>query len=300
MKHTVFMICCLAAAVLLGEGFVLAEEGSIALPKEGIPTLARLTQAQRAELEGLLKDIANYGTCEESILNCLNRNPQDPVAMKNANMTAFLISKGVSHESIRKIFSEKERFANDTKRARLTVEGRPTYGNPTAPIVLADFAEFKCFFCGELLPLLHKIINDSNGMVRAVFKHFPLKMHKGSVLSSCAAEAAHRQGRFWDMSSLLFSDMQNQELDHLIAHARAIGLDLDRFRADMDDPGVTKDVEKDKEEGVQAGVKGTPTLFINGKTCNLPRHDSFIKDAINDEAVLMGLTPPFPGNLFTE
>lgn len=300
MKNMVFYVCCLASTVFLYAGLSPAEDGAAELFKDSIPIIARLNQAQKAQLEGLLKDIANYGVCEEDLSTCLNKKPADPLALKNANITAFLISKGVKEEHIRRIISEKAKFAKDTRRAELTVQERPTDGNPQAPIVLADFAEFKCPFCGEFLPLLHRIVSASNGMVRAVFKHFPLKSHKGSLLSSCAAEAAHRQGKFWEMAALLFKDMNNQEREHLEAHAASLGLDTDRFKADLEDQAIVKVIERDKEEGLAAGISGTPSLYINGKAYNLPRHDSFIKDAINEEAVLMGLTPPFPGNLFAE
>jgi len=298
MKNMVFSICCIAGIVFLYSGLSPAEEG--AAEPDSIPIIARLNQAQRTDLDGLLKDITNYGVCEEDLSTCLNKKPADPVALKNANIIAFLISKGVKEEHIRRIISEKAKFAKETKRAQLTVQGRPTDGNPQAPIVLADFAEFKCPFCGELLPLLHRIVSASNGMVRAVFKHFPLKSHKGSLLSSCAAEAAHRQGKFWEMAALLFKDMNNQEREHLEAHAGSIELDMSRFKTDLDDQAVVKVIERDKEEGLAAGVSGTPSLYINGKAYNLPRHGSFIKDAINEEAASMGLNPPFPGNLFAE
>lgn len=265
-----------------------------------IPSLSLLSEAQRQQMTAILRETANSGACSEDILSCLAQDKPDPFATRMAEAAAFLTRKGVSEKDIRRILAERGKFRKEENRFSFTEEGRPTQGNKEARIVLMDFAEFKCPYCHDFLPVLHRVVSESKGAVKLVFKHYPLKSHKGSVLASAAAEAAHRQGSFWEMADLLFLDMERQEREDLERHASRLGLDMERFRKDLDDPTTVEDVERDKSEGVRAGVTGTPSLFINGKYFRLPRHPSFLKDVINEEAEALGIDPPFKGPIYSD
>jgi len=141
--------------------------------------------------------------------------------------------------------------------------------------------------------VLKKLVNESNGQVRFVFKHFPLKMHPGSLFSSRAALAAHRQGKFWEMYDLLFKDFSKQTLEDVLGYAQALGLNVERFKRDLEDLAIEELIERDKMEGVRATVTGTPTLFINGKMYNLRNDEEFLKDLINEVAEHLGIAPPY-------
>ncbi len=270
------------------------------LSEASIPAVSKLNKAQREQLLSTLSEAYGYGDCRETVIECLKKNLSDPVALRSANMAAFLFSKGARQDDIKKILSERYSYSVTQTRHTFTSEGRPYDGQQDAPIVLYDFAEFKCPYCWEFLPLLHRLVSESRGKVRLVFKHYPLKSHKGSAQSSAAAEAAHRQGRFWEMAELLFRDMQKQERKDIERHALFLGLDIERFKKDLEDPSTLEAVEKDKAEGMTAGVTGTPSLFVNGKNYRLPRHEAFLKDVINEEAAVLNLPPIFPGNPFRE
>jgi protein-disulfide isomerase len=144
-----------------------------------------------------------------------------------------------------------------------------------------------------LSPTLKKLVADSNGKVRLVFKHFPLKNHPGTFFSSRAAQAAHRQGKFWEMYDLLFKDFSKQGMEDVLEYGRTLGMDIERFKTDLEDRKIEELIERDKMEGVRAKVTGTPTLFINGKMYNLRHDEDFLKDLINEEAERLGLEPPY-------
>jgi protein-disulfide isomerase len=142
-------------------------------------------------------------------------------------------------------------------------------------------------------PVLKRLVEDSNGMVRLFFKHFPLKNHPGTFFSSKAAQAAHRQGKFWPMYDLLYKDFNKQSMEDVLQYARILGMDGDRFKTDLEDPSIEELLERDKMEGVRAQVKGTPTLFINGKMYHLLHDEGFLKDLISEEAERLGLEAPY-------
>ena len=99
--------------------------------------------------------------------------------------------------------------------------------------------------------------------LRVAFRHFPIRTsHPRAWAAACAAEAAARQERFWEMHDLLFSDQGRLEDPHLWERARALELDLERFDADRRGPEVQARVRRDFEAGVRGGIVTTPTLIV--------------------------------------
>jgi protein-disulfide isomerase len=129
-------------------------------------------------------------------------------------------------------------------------------GPLTAPPVIL-YADFECPFCAAL----H--VHLAGAAVRVVFRHFPVRSsHPRAWPSACAAEAAGRQDRFWEMHDALFADTARLEDPHLWDRARVLGLDVDRFDADRHSDAVRERVKHDFRSGVRAGVVTTPTAFM--------------------------------------
>jgi protein-disulfide isomerase len=95
------------------------------------------------------------------------------------------------------------------------------------------------------------------------------------------------------MYDLLYKDFNKQGMEDVLEYARALGMDIERYKKDLEDPTIEELVERDKMEGVRAKVVGTPTLFINGKIYNLRHDEDFLKDLINEEAERLGIEPPY-------
>ncbi|MBV9193730.1 MAG: thioredoxin domain-containing protein [Solirubrobacterales bacterium] len=128
-------------------------------------------------------------------------------------------------------------------------------GSPT----VIEYADFECPYCAALAARLAAL------QVRRVFRHFPVRSsHPRAWPAACAAEAAGRQGRFWEMHDALFADQGRLEDPHLWRSAQRLGLDVERFEADRRSEAVQARVRRDFQTGVRAGVVTTPTVFARG------------------------------------
>ena len=268
-------------------------ESSASVPWTLLPRVTALDENRKNELMDVLKNEPNYGKCKGTVFQCLVAEKPDKTAVRFANFGAYIVSKGVPAQSLGFLARERAKFINEETPQAFTFKDTPFLGDEKAKITIAEFAEFKCTYCVALSPVLKKLVADSNGKVRFVFKHFPLKNHPGSFFSSRAAQAAHRQGKFWEMYDLLFRDFSKQGTEDVLGYARALGMDVKRFKRDLEERAIEELIERDKMEGVRAKVTGTPTLFINGKMYNLRHDEDFLKDLINEEAERLRIAPPY-------
>lgn len=138
-------------------------------------------------------------------------------------------------------------------------------GNKQAPVTIVEFSDFQCPYCASVAPTLRQLVAQYPDQVQWVFKNFPLDFHLDSPLAHRAALAAGEQGKFWEMHDLIFSNQRALKRDDLLAAARSLGLDMQRFQADLDGEKVRKMIESDMAEGARLDVAGTPTFFINGR-----------------------------------
>ena len=115
-----------------------------------------------------------------------------------------------------------------------------------------------------------------------MFKHCPLLQHPRAAPAARAAEAAHNQDRFWQMHDLLFENQRALEDADIERYARELGLDLERFRADIASPGVQARIDADRDEAVRVGVAGTPTLFVDNRRFeeSLQALDAYVQEAL--------------------
>jgi protein-disulfide isomerase len=141
----------------------------------------------------------------------------------------------------------------------------PSVGPAEAEIVITVFNDYQCPYCKNLKILLDQVMERYQGRAHMVFKSFPLAMHKSARLAATAALAADRQGKFEEMHAKLYENqtlLNDAKIDEL---ATEIGLDIEKFKSDMKDPKVQQIISRDLQEGQMAGVRGTPTIFVNGK-----------------------------------
>jgi protein-disulfide isomerase len=287
------LLCILWMAILVSGSEAASSDDYSNISWSLLPRVSKLPDAQRADLLGVLKNEPNYGACKGSIVDCLHNPKPDETAVRIANFCAFLVSRGVPPAFMPGFIRERAKFASAQAIRSFTFEDTPLLGNEHAPITIVEFAEFECSYCANLAPILEKLVEESNGSVRLLFKHFPLKSHPGSLLACEAAQAAKRQGKFWDMYDFLFAHLENQTMDDILKYAKEIGLDLNKFKRDLKDKKLLEHIERDKMEGVRAKVQGTPTLFIDGKLYNFRHDEDFLKDMINEEAERLKIKPPY-------
>jgi protein-disulfide isomerase len=101
--------------------------------------------------------------------------------------------------------------------------------------------------------------------MKLVFKNFPLRNHKFAWPAAIAALAANRQGKFWELHDQLYENYNRLSEQKIRELAQQVGLDMEKFDKDMKDPELKALVERDFQEGARAGVRGIPTIFVNGR-----------------------------------
>jgi len=115
------------------------------------------------------------------------------------------------------------------------------------------------------VPQLEQLLKKYPGKVKLVFKNFPIRSHTYAVKAAVAALAAERQEKFWEFHDTLFSnysDLNDQKIQEIVG---LLGLDETKFKEQQKNPNITERIRQDYEEGIRLGVRGTPTIFINGK-----------------------------------
>jgi protein-disulfide isomerase len=164
-------------------------------------------------------------------------------------------------------------------------------GNKNAPAVLVDYSDFQCPSCGVFHPILKKLESDLGPeKLRFVYRNFPLTMiHKNAELAAEAAEAAGKQGKFWEMHDKLFENQnawseQNDPKNIFIGYAADLKLNKDQFEKDLASDEVKKAVQEDVDSGIEAKVDATPTFFLNGKQISLPSSYEEFKNLVEAAA----------------
>ncbi|HXQ24537.1 MAG TPA: thioredoxin domain-containing protein [Candidatus Acidoferrales bacterium] len=152
----------------------------------------------------------------------------------------------------------------------------PFKGPADAPVVVTEFSDFQCPFCARATSLLDQVVSTYPKEVKFVYKQFPLiSIHQNALNASKAALAAQKQGKFWEMYNLLFTNQHALQPENLKQYAQQIGLDADKFDKDMQSPEVQQQIDADLKLGAEVGVGGTPTIYVNGKRLGTRSLDSF-------------------------
>ncbi len=145
------------------------------------------------------------------------------------------------------------------------IENSPIFGDVNAPVKIVEFTDFECHFCGQVQPALRQVLQIHPKEVSLVFKSFPLAMHRHAHTAHLAAMCANEQGKFWEYRNTLFQNQRALKRVDLVAYATQLDLNLEAFTQCLDEEKYASKIEADFNEGVRAGVMGTPTFFINGK-----------------------------------
>jgi protein-disulfide isomerase len=138
-------------------------------------------------------------------------------------------------------------------------------GSLTAPSRLVIYGDYECPYTRKALISVATVRKDLGDSLVFAFRNFPLtESHPHALHAALAAEAADTQGKFWEMHDLLFRRQNFLEDRDLLAYARLLGLDEERFRADLEAETGLPRIEADLRSGERNGVAGTPGIFING------------------------------------
>ena len=143
--------------------------------------------------------------------------------------------------------------------------GDHVQGPDTAPVTLVEYADYECPYSRIAYHVIKGVQHELGGQLRFVYRHFPLReIHPHAQQAAEAAEAAASQGGFWEMHDHLFEHQRALDDEHLHQYAAALGLETEIFDQDMAQHRFGGRIERDLLDGLQSGVRGTPTFFING------------------------------------
>ncbi|MFH1812384.1 MAG: thioredoxin domain-containing protein [Pseudomonadota bacterium] len=152
----------------------------------------------------------------------------------------------------------------DPERRAVELGEAPCRGAVDARVTVVEFSDFECSHCARAQETLYTLEQQHPGELRVCFKHRPLPLHFFARDAAEAAVAAQRQGRFWPFHDKAFAHQHALGAEDLQQHARHAGVDVERFDRDRLSDDVLAAVDRDEEQAVALGVKGTPTFFFNG------------------------------------
>ncbi|MEM9453996.1 MAG: thioredoxin domain-containing protein [Myxococcota bacterium] len=140
----------------------------------------------------------------------------------------------------------------------------PIKGAREPLVTIVEYSDFECPFCGSFAATLDELVQAYPDDVRVVFQQFPLPMHPGAEPAARASIAALAQQRFWVMHDRLFRERHAGGEERLVEIAGELGLDVDRFAADLSAEATAQRVADEQAKGKTIGVRSTPNFFLNG------------------------------------
>jgi len=262
--------------------------------------------AHKAQIERDKADAAKYGArgtpaffINGKLLSGAQPYDQFKTAVDEALMRADgLLAKGVARDQL---YSElvknglagaqaprpQQQPGEGTGRQLIPVTSNDHCKGPAnAKVTIVEFSDFQCPFCSKVVPTIKQMVEAYPQEVRICFKQNPLPFHQDAPLAAEAVLAAGDQGKFWEMHDQLFANQSAIKRPDLERHAAAIGLNVGKFKAALDDGAFKARVADETKLAAQIGARGTPTFFINGKKLAGAQPFENFKSAIDDDLKL--------------
>lgn len=258
---------------------------------DGVDTSALTTREKREFSTYVSEFLSPCSSTPVPIAQCVNEKRQCAKCLPAAKYVLKGVRDGMSREQIEKAY--KNRF-DPEKVKNVALDGSPSKGPDAAPIVVVEFADFECPHCGLMAPIIEKAWEENRANVKLVYKFMPLGGHVHAEPAARAAIAAMNQGKFWEMHAKLYANQQHLEQGDLDLYAKDIGLDIAKFKADMIAPATKDRLDRDRKAADSLEVKGTPTIFINGREYDMKTE---LGEWFGQELASMGGAPAAPATV---
>jgi protein-disulfide isomerase len=171
---------------------------------------------------------------------------------------------------------------------KISTKDQPSLGNANAAVTIVAFTDYQCPSCAAMHPVLERVVKESGDKVRLVTRDFPLSQHADAFKAAEAAEAAREQGKYWEYVNVLLQNQSALSVEKLKSYATQLGLDRTRFDAALDSRKFADMVQTDVDDAIKLGLKGTPSLFINGRRVTAKSYEE-LKESV--DAALKTPTP---------
>lgn len=205
-----------------------------------------------------------YCGCPHTVSTCLREHASCGHAARMASQAIRYARAGATKADVHRAVTAY--YAAFDRRARLDVTGYgPPLGSEDAPVGLVEFSDFTCPYCRLVRPTLEEFVQRNAGRVKLYYKPFPIESHEHAAEAAQAAEWARERGLFWPMHDRLFESPDALSVEDLADHARALGGDPDDLREALASGKYRPRVLAAQAEARAAGLRGTPTIFMNGR-----------------------------------
>ncbi len=158
--------------------------------------------------------------------------------------------------------------ATNVAIANVVTDDDPSLGPKDAKVVVVEFADFQCPYCQEAFPIIRELTVKYADKVRFIYRDFPVgSVHPDAQNAAIAASCVAKQDqvKFWLYHDKLYLNQEDLGQDALLRYALQVGADEQKFLACINDSSVAQEVQNDYQDGIIAGVTGTPTFFIDGR-----------------------------------
>jgi protein-disulfide isomerase len=247
-------------------------------PPPGVD-LSKLDEFERKVFFRILNKESSACGKAHSLIHSLKNDKDCRKSLYAARYVARLVDGGYTDSEIGE--SLQKRFR--TPVAKIDISEAPVKGNPSAPVTVIEFVDYECPHCKRVQPVLRQVAEEFKDEVRVYFKHYPLGGHTNARMAAEGAVAAHRQGKFWAFNDRLWAAADALTPAAMEAMAKEVGLDVDKWRKDVESEAVKGRVQKDRSEGTTLGISSTPTIYVNGRTFTDNRDVESLRDWINEE-----------------
>ena len=245
------------------------EAKNLVLP--GVDTSA-MTPRERQEWSALVSELlAPCPAVPVSVAQCVLEQRPCGSCAQAAKWVANAVRNGASPDQVHHAYAQ--RFDPSSMKA-IPIDGSPTKGPDDAPVTIIELADFECPHCAGAVPMLDAVVLAHPGKVRLVYKSYTLQFHTRGEPAARAAFASGMQGKFWEMEHLLFERQQHLEDADLERYAQMLKLDIAKWKADMQSPAISDRIAHDHKLGEDLKVKGTPTIFVNGRELDIEQDES--------------------------
>jgi protein-disulfide isomerase len=261
-----------ASSCFFVSGMLLAQDWKTATTLPGVD-FSGLSVPQKAAVLKILREQACSCGCSMKMAQCRMEDPNCSYSTGLAAAAIQAIKDGKTPDQAIQAAQTSRYGAEHPSKIlddaiKLPVAGAPVTGPADAAITIVEFSDFQCPYCILAVPELEALLKVYPTQVKLIFKEFPLEIHSDAYRAATAALAAQKQGKFWEMHYALFGHHQDLSMTSILNIAKDLKLDEARLRTDMESKEIHDIVAKDLQDGNNAGVEGTPTIFINGQRYN--------------------------------
>jgi protein-disulfide isomerase len=224
-----------------------------------------------------------YDCCDDTLAKCLKKKPVCKLVTRLADDVCRRAGAGNTRTEIER---ELERRAASSMGNRYAIDltGAVPAGDPGAKVTMVAYTCARCPYCARLVPAIHESVTNGRlkGKARLYLKPFPIRSHQHSTVGAMAWMAAEKLGRLWEMVLHMYATFDRFDPAKLPDCAASKGMDRERFRALLEDPGLRAKLAESKKEGIRNKVDATPAFYIEGRRYQATLDQATIEDFVEE------------------